>query len=314
VTRVAESAEPVTALALDDDVSSFDGVPAAFGDAFVRAESGLDQAVDPDLPVLALLRESATACGLRIGRLAGLPLRLDWVDTWRAPAETAQRTAAWWWPFGMGEVAAGVGLTADAVAFLADVFLGGDGSSVTADTVSGELEIAILSRHLGVCFQPLEFLEVPVAAADSSSVVGLGAPASTDLPLELVVSDALMVRLALQSPGGHHGDVLLMLPSRPLLGGSGPTHVAPRTVAASTTDAVQGVPVMVHFRLPSITLSALDVAGLEVGDVVRLHSATTVDGHLAGDSGSGARVLSGALGQRAGNLVVQVHAVTLEAS
>jgi hypothetical protein len=315
---------PSTGLLSDGapDEASGDAPASAFPQTgFARSELAPDRPVDSTLPVLVLLRESATACGLRIGRLSGLPLRLDWVDSWRAPAQTAQRTAAWWWPFGMGSVSAAVGLTGEAVAFLADVFLGGDGSGVTDETVSGELEIAILSRQLGACFQPLEFLESPVESQDFPSAVGLGAPAAQHLPVQLEVSDALMIRLALNDPTGHHGDVLLMLPARSLLGGDGPTRapghrpgnaIAPPAPDTSTSGAVHGVPVTVHFRLPAVSLSALDVAGLEAGDVVRLNGATTVDGFLTGEGVAGARILSGALGQRDGHLAVQVHALTLE--
>lgn len=146
---------------------------------------------------------------------------------------------------------------------LADTLMGGSGNQTdTSGRPGTTLEQRLVLRHLGPALQPL----VLAFAGNGLTALTVGEPETHPLPAS--IGDLVALRL-LTSVGdsGAEDTITLALPARALLPGNELPIAEP---PSSTAAALAEVPVEVSIRLSPTSLSAAEVEGLALGDVVRL--------------------------------------------
>lgn len=239
------------------------------------------------------LQAGFTISGIRLSHLMRAPLRLDWHGVSRVVAAAAAGDVVL--PLGPGTVGGALVLDGGSARVLADISLGGDGRATEPPAA---VALAIVGRHAANAFAPLSD-----AAGASPGPLPLEATGVRGLPATLRGADVVRATASLVLNDTPVGGVSLLLAARPVLGGDPPP-------AGTDRLSVAAVPVTLSVQLPARSISALDAARLEAGDVIPMNLATpTVVGLLDGTA-----VVSGTLGRANGHRAVLVESLALEAS
>lgn len=248
----------------------------------------------PDaVTIVTRLQSGFTISGLRLAHLLRAAVRLDWHGVSRVPAAAPADSLVL--PLAAGTVGGALVLDAACARVLADLSLGGDGHATEPPVA---VALAVVARHVSAAFAPLSDL-----AGAASGPLPLEPPAPRGMPTTLRGADVVAATASLVLGDTPVGAVNLLLAARPVLGGA-PTPSGP------DRPAVAAVPVTVAVRLPARTISALDAARLEAGDVIPMNLATTsVVGLL-----DGTPVMTGTLGRARGHRAVLVESLVMEAS
>jgi hypothetical protein len=238
-------------------------------------------------PLVGALIINAARVGLKLTLSCGRRVTVSCAGCGRLPASALASAGAAWSVVEAGLPTPGVLTADDSVALaLADVLLGGDGR--VAPRSPERVETSVLRRHLGRALSPLLEPLLPYGVR----TIDLAEPPPEITPPELLGgAEMFAVRLTVELDSGVlPGVLVLALPYRTLFGTAGSADV-PRDEKANR--ALAGVPVDLTVRFPATTLPAYDIAGLELGDVLRLEVAQPLVQGLV----DGVRLLSGSLGR-----------------
>lgn len=241
--------------------------------------------------LVAAVEDAAPRGGLMLSVACGRPVEMSCGTVERVSTEQLSRPGDTWVPLSCGLPAPALLVVPAALSTaLADLFLGGAGAG--DDRPATPLEQRLIVRHLLPALEP-----VRVALAEQGvTALAPGAPSTEPLPPS--AGDTVAVRLTVTLASGVTGTATLAFATRALL----PTAALEALIAAPSapaTAALADVAVVVALRLPGTVVTAADVEGLAVGDVLRLDHplGTPVIGVVSSADGDQPFLLAG-LGRR----------------